>query len=312
MTASSIKWTIYSIASIALCVWLVHVSRHHTGLEKKHKALTELRDAQLQTIATWQELAQKVRIARNRETSERRSMRDLLGYFREKELSSDVLKAFEMPSDNYALYTRNGIGRGFFLLPDEESEVVAYVRMLTPGEGRERTVKHLRQTLESPDRRVVLPAQVHHLTEYQFDTIGPPGELEFGCRLTDKNEIRLVPFCDVENSYEKSGSGGPYNDGIFKNHEYEVTFGWPALSELSFIKTLQEHGIWLIACNEVFRSANRPVAQSKPLHVVLVFASTREWKIHPDYQYCRSLNAGFDLEWDPQQENYLAVPKPSE
>jgi hypothetical protein len=156
-----------------------------------------------------------------------------------------------------------------------------------------------------------LPVKSHHLTEYQFDTSGSPGELEFGYRLTDINETRFVPFCDVEDNYEKSGSDGLYHDGLFQNREFHVTYGWPNLSELSLLKTLQERGIWLIACNEVFRLVNRPLDQSEPLHVVLVFASKREWRVHPDYLYCRSLNSGFDLEWDPQQENYLATPKPS-
>jgi hypothetical protein len=308
MTAKTYKWTVFGIISAALCGWLVRISLIHAALVQQLTDTTKVREAQLQTISTWKELDQGVRSARDRETRECGNLTAALRFCREKRISGDVLKSFDMSND-YSLYTRNGIGNGFFLQTDEESEVIAFVRTLSPEEGEKPACTQLKQTIESPNLRVILPNNSHHLTEYQFDTFGTPGKLEFGCHLTDSDGTRFVPFCDVTSSYDNSvrkGSDGPYDDGILKNREFRVTYGWPDLCELDFVQALQKRGIWFIGCNELFW-----LDQSEVLHVVLVFASRREWRIHPDYLYGRSLNSGFDLEWDPQQDDYIATPKPA-
>jgi hypothetical protein len=305
MTAKSYKWTVFGIISAALCGWLVRISLIHAALLQQLTDTTRVREAQLQTLSTWKELDQEVRSARDRETRECGNLTTALWFSREKGISRDVQKSFDMPND-YSLYTRNGIGNGFFLQTDEESEVIAYVRTLTTEEGEKRACTQLKQTIESPHSRIILPNKSRHLTEYQFDTFGTPGELEFGCHLNDIDGSRFIPFCGVTSSSDRRGSDGPYNDGILRNREFRVTYGWPNLCELDFVQALQERGIWFIGCNELFW-----LDQSEVLHVVLVFASKREWRIHPDYLYGRSLNSDYDLEWDPQQEDYLATLKPS-
>jgi hypothetical protein len=189
--------------------------------------------------------------------------------------------------------------------------VIAYVRTLppaAPNKARPRAEAILKQTLESPDRRIVLPAKLHHLTAYEVETSGPPGELKLGVRVTGRDVDEFIPFCDVEDMYNSVGTGGPYNEGLFKNREHEITYGWPDLAAVNFVKVLQERGIWLIASNEMFRSAEGANDQSKTVQVVLVLASEGQWRVHPDYSYCRDMESAFSLDWDPQQENYLATP----
>jgi hypothetical protein len=311
MTAASIKWIIVSVLAIGLGGWLLHLSLRYAALAQTHTDVSKVKDSQIRTISQWNELDQSVRTARDREGGEHWSLKYALASFREKKISRDLFESFVMPCDNYALYSHSDTTSGFLLLPGEESEVVAYMRTLTPGETKKRPVEYLKQTLEFPDRRIILPVKPNHLTEYEFDTTGAAGALEFGFRVTDIEESRFVPICDVNDRHEFAASDGPYQDGIFKDHEHEVTYGWPQLSDLSFLKTLHKNRIWMIACNEVFRPVDRPADQSNTLHVALVFASKREWRIHPDYLYSRSLNSGFDLEWDPQQEDYLATPRAS-
>lgn len=306
-----IKWTIVSIAAIALCGWIVQLSLRHAALTQQRETVSALRNAQLQTTTTWNELNQKVTKARERTHGEGYSLKSALGWLRELSLTRALFESFSMPSENHALYTMIDTNSGFVLLPDGESELVVFVRKLEPDTNRDRLFKDLQQTLESPDRRISLPVKSKLLTEYRFDTSGSEGALEFGLHLIDLDESRFIAMCDVNEPYQFSKGDGPYHNGVFQNHVHEVTYGWPPLTDLSFLQTLQKRRVWMIACNEVFRSANDPSEQSTPLHVVLVFASRNEWRIHPDYLYARSLDSGFDLTWDSQQANYRATPKTS-
>jgi hypothetical protein len=307
MTIKSYKWTVFGIASVALCGWLVHVSLIHAAFVQQLTDKTKVREAQLQTISTWEELDKEVRSAREREDRERLNLKYALMFHCEQGISKDVVKSSDLPDTSHSIFTKStGIGNGSFWQTDEESEVIAYIRTLTAEEAEKRPVTQLKRTLESPDSRIILPVNSHGLTEYKFETLGAAGERKFGCRLIDVDGTRFVPFCGVANSDgsgDRRGADGPYDDGVFKNREFRVTYGWPDLSELGFVKALQKRGIWLIGSNETYW-----LDQAKVLHVVVVFASKREWRVHPDYSYSRALDSGFDLEWDPQQENYIASP----
>jgi hypothetical protein len=302
------KWSAFGIISLALCGWLVRVSLIRATLVQQLTDATKEREAQTQTISTWKELDHDVSAGRGREGRECRDLKHALMFFRGSGIDREVLESFDL-AENYSLFTRSDTGNGFFLQTDEESEVTALVRVLTAEEGEKRAQTQLKQTVESPDNRIALPGTLRRLTEYQFDTIVSNGELVFGCRLNDKDGSRFVAFRGIasrHDNYGRSGSDGPYDDGIFKNREFRVTYGWPDLCEINFVKALQKRGIWFIGCNEVFW-----LNKSEVLHVVLVFVSKREWRIHPDYLYCRSLNSGFDLEWDAQQQDYLTTPETS-
>ena len=300
MKVRNIIWTTYLVASIVLVGCLIDWSLHHSDLKTELKTLTELRDAQAKTIATSRELAPQVKDTRRRIEREASNLKSSLNSFCELKLKTNLLNSFEMPVKDYAVFCRNGIGKGMFLLPDEQSKAVAYVRMLSAEDSEERLSQHLLRTLESPDHRIVLSATAHRLTEYQFETdeFHPK---KFECRLTDESGTQRIAICDVPDRYAARSSDGPYQNGMFRKREYEVTFGWPKLSELSLIKTLQKRGIWLIACNELYAEFGDSLGT---LHVVLVFESKEDWRIHPDFLYCESLEAEFDLQWDPEQQNY--------
>lgn len=310
MATSIFKWTAFGIISVALCGWLVHLALLHVALTQELTVATKLREAQLHTISTWRELDHTVHTARGHVYGKGVIAAHALKFSLKNGLSTDLPESFDMP-DNYSLLISNDLGSGFFLQTDEESKVIAYLCTLTLEEADDTVSRrlHMKQTLESPDRRITLPVKTNYFTEYQLGIYGNPAELKFGCQLTDRDESRFVPFCDVTSNdadNTRQASSGPYDYGFLKNREYRVKYGWPFLSELGFVKSLQVRGIWHIISSEFFW-----LDQSKVLHVVLVFASEREWRLHPDYLYGRTLDSGLDLEWDPHQENYLIVPKPS-
>ena len=313
MTAKSFKRASFGIIALTLCGWLVSISAFHATVEGQIKLETEERERQLRIIASHEKLDQRDRSIRDREERERRICECALSFTHSYELNRRLCESFEMPSDGFALFSRTESGSGFLLRSEEDADVVAYVRKLPPaahGVVTPRGATLLQQTLESPDRRIVLPVKLHQLMAYQVETSGPPDELELGLRLTGRDFDQFIPFYKVEDAYQFAGSDGPYNGGIFKNREHEVTYGAPDLADVDFIKILQKRGIWLLACNEIFRSAQRSSDQSPGVHVVLVMTSEDPWRVHPDYSYCRDLESAFSLQWDPQQENYLTKPLP--
>jgi hypothetical protein len=190
---------------------------------------------------------------RDREGSERANLEAALTFTHSNGLSNQLCKSFEMLSDGFTLFTKTKFGSGFFLRGDEDAKIIAYVRTLPPAAPNERPRAEamLKQTLESLDRRIFLPAKLHHLTAYEVETSGPPGELKLGVHVTSTNSF---PFVTSKNAYESVGTDGPYNEGLFKNREFEITYGWPDLAAVDFVKILQGNGSWLIASNEKFRS----------------------------------------------------------
>lgn len=310
MNAKTCKWIIFAIIALALCGWLVRISLAHAAVVQQLREKSELREAQLETVATFKELAERVGKIRDREARERANLGAALSFTQSNGLSKQLCESFVMLSDDYSLFTTTEAGSGFFLRGDEDAKVIAYMRTLPPAapNDRPRPEAVLEQTLESPDRRIVLPAKLHYLTAYKVETSGPPGELKLGVHVTGRDVDQFIPLCDVEDTYESVGTNGPYNEGIFKDREYEITYGWPDLAALSFVKVIQGRGIWLIASNEKFSSAQRENGQSKEVQVILVLESEGQWRLHPDYSYSRDLESAFSLEWDPQQENYLATP----
>jgi hypothetical protein len=60
MNATTCKWTVFAIIALALCGWLVRVSLAHAAVVQQLRDKTKVREAQLQTVSAFEELAERV------------------------------------------------------------------------------------------------------------------------------------------------------------------------------------------------------------------------------------------------------------
>lgn len=310
MTSKSYKWTLFGVVALALCAGLLRMSLAHEAVTQELHDKAKVREGQIQTISTFEELAKRVRTLRDHEGTERKRIEQVLSFAKSRGLSKQLCESFEMPTGGYSLFTRHDSGSGHFLRGDADTKVIAYVRTSPPAPSKrqsQRSRAPLLQTLESPDSFVVVPAAVHQLTSYEIETAGPSGELALGIRITSRDIDQFIPLCNVEDEYRWSGADGPFNVGLFKSREYEITYGWPDLADIGFVEVLQKRRIWLIAANEFYRPANAPRPPSTTVQVVLALVSGDQWMLHPDYSYCRKLESAFSLKWDPQNQSYYAT-----
>ena len=184
MIPKSYKWIAFGIITLALCVWLVHVSLIHAAVGQQLTDKTKEREAQLHTLATFKEMPRKITTSCEREEEERHNLEKAFKVAHYHELMSQLVDSFEMPTSEFSLYTNDGLKSGFFLLNDKNSYAIAYVRTVVPDELQDHKRQALlTQTIEFPDRKMILPAKLYRLNQYDFETSGSAGELKLGCRL---------------------------------------------------------------------------------------------------------------------------------